>query len=176
MTKPDPSTANAAFVEDLFLTDSFLIKGRLLHKGRRLSEVLEDSNRMFLNITDATMVSLRGSEVIHAPSVMVNQAEILFAHEFLDVASDAELQRMAECRKTVRIRAFYSGNAQLEVAGNAEEGAYEMTNAASRRYFVVKDPVVRGIKMQTNPELDVLKDLGYLILRKNRMAYVYDFS
>lgn len=58
------STAVPVFVEDLFLTDVFLIKGRLPNKSRRLSNLLEDYSRTFLNVVDATMISLRSREVI----------------------------------------------------------------------------------------------------------------
>ena len=37
------NVADPVFVEDLFLTDVFLIKGRLANKTKRLSNVLEDN-------------------------------------------------------------------------------------------------------------------------------------
>ena len=60
---PDSSGDLAApvFVEDLFLTDVFLIKGRLQNKTKRLSNMLEDHRRSYLAVEDATLVSLRSN-------------------------------------------------------------------------------------------------------------------
>ncbi|MBL9076882.1 MAG: hypothetical protein JNL08_05230 [Planctomycetes bacterium] len=176
--RPDPSGAAAApvFVEDLFLTDVFLIKGRLPNKNKRLSNLLEDYQRTFLPVHDATLVSLRNNEVIRTPSVMVNTGEVILAHELVEVAGDEALRRLAAgSTKTSRIRAFYNGIVQFELAGQIEAGAYESMGAVSRKYFVMQKPVVRGLDLAQS-ELALLKGLDYAIVRKDRMAYVYDFG
>ena len=50
MNQPEPKGSSTApvFVEDVFLTDVFLIKGRLPNKNKRLTNMLEDYNRAFL--------------------------------------------------------------------------------------------------------------------------------
>ena len=55
--RPDRGGDLAAptFVEDLFLTDVFLIKGRLQNKTKRLSNMLEDHQRTYLTVEDATL-------------------------------------------------------------------------------------------------------------------------
>ena len=161
------------FVEDVFVTDAFLIKGRLRNKSKRLSNFLEDIQRSFLQVDDATMVSLRGSEVIRTPTVMVNQKEIICAHELLDQGGDEALRRLALPNKTVRIRAFYNGAVQFELAGNVEPGAYEM-QGNGRKYFTMQEPALRGLELD-HPELSFLQRLDYAIVRKDKMAYVYDF-
>ncbi|MGE3173957.1 MAG: hypothetical protein AB7O97_15130 [Planctomycetota bacterium] len=162
------------FVEDLFLTDSFLIKGRLPNKTKRLSNLLEDHARTFLTIQDATMVALRSAEVIRTPTVMVNLREIIFAHELLDVAGDEFMRRLAMPNKVVRVRAFYNGAVQFELAGNIEPGAYEQQQLSNRKYFIMQRPLLRGLDLE-HRELSVLKSIEYAIVRKDRMAYVYDF-
>lgn len=178
MNQPEPKGSSTApvFVEDLFLTDVFLIKGRLPNKSKRLTNMLEDYQRAFLQVQDATMVSLRTGEVIRTPTVMVNVAEVVFAHELVDVAGDEALRRLASgADKPVRIRAFYNGASQFELAGQIEPGAYESTPLTGRKYFIMQKPVVRGLDLG-NPELALLKGLDYAIVRKDRMAYVYDFG
>ena len=170
------SVVTPVFVEDVFLTETFLIKGRLPNKSRRLTNLLEDYNRAFLQVQDATMVSLRSAEVIRTPSVMVNVKEVVFAHELVEMAGDETLRRLAAGNtKTTRIRAFYSGVVQFELAGNVETGAYESTPGSNRRYFIMQKPTLRGLDL-TNPELGLLRSLDYAIVRKDKMAYVYDFS
>jgi hypothetical protein len=166
--------AAPVLVEDLFLTDSFLIKGRLPNKTRRLSSLLEDWSKTFLQVEDATMVALRTGEVIRTPSVLVNQQEILFAHELIDLSGDDGLRRIAQPNKATRIRAFYNGAVQFELCGNCEPGAYEQ-QFSGRRYFILQTPMLRGIDL-TPPELAVLGTLEYAIVRRDKLSYIYDFS
>lgn len=174
---PQPGGGSAApvFVEDLILTDAFLVKGRLPHKSKRLSNLLEDHDRTFLHVQDATMVSLRNSEVIRTPSVLINTKEVILAHELLEVAGDETLRRLAANTKATRIRAFYNGAVQFELAGLIEPGAYESTPARARKYFIMQKPVLRGLNLD-HEELGLLRGLDYAIVRKDQMAYVYDFG
>lgn len=172
----DASSAVPVFVEDLFLTDVFLIKGRLVNKGRRLSDVLEDHGKTFLQIADATMVSLRTREVIRTPSLLVNSGELLLAHELLEVAGDEVQKRLtAKKQRSTRIRAFYNGASQFELSGLIEPNAYEGLGLQPRKYFIVESPAFRGLDL-THAELAVLRNLEYAIVRRDRMAYVYDFG
>jgi hypothetical protein len=171
----DGSVASPVFVEDVFLTDVFLIKGRLHNKTKRLTNVLEDFRGTFLAVQDATLVSLRNDEIIKTPTVMVNVNELILAHELVDIAGDETLRRLAGAgNKKNRIRAFYNGAVQFEIAGQIERGAYER-QVGGRRHFFMAKPVVRGIDLD-NPELALLKQLDYAILRRDAMAYVYDFG
>jgi hypothetical protein len=180
--KPEPHdadatpTGTAAFVEDVFVTDCFLIKGRLTNKFQRLARMLEDYERSYLAVEDAVLASLRGPEIIRTPRVMVNQREIVFAHELVDIAGDDAQRRMAANDKTVRIRGFYNGAVQLELSGNVEPGAYEPKRGNRRNYFIMSEPVVRGLSFDENPELGILRKLSYAIVRKDKLAYIYDFS
>jgi len=163
-------------VEDLFLTDAFLIKGRLSGKYHRLRKVLEDAGRTFLTIKDATMIALRGNDVVRTPSVLVNTRELILAHELVDMAGDDMQRSLARNCKTTRIRAFYNGGVQLEIAGKTESGAYEPARTGGQRYFVVQEPVIRGLNLDGSAELKLLRSLSYAIIQKDRLAYVYDFS
>lgn len=170
------SVASPVFVEDVFLTDVFLVKGRLPNKTKRLSNLLEDYTRTFLPVQDATLVSLRTNEVIRTPTVMVNINEVVLAHELVEVAGDEILRRLAgSTQKATKIRAFYNGATQFELAGQIEPGAYESQPLTKRRYFIMAKPSIRGLDLD-QPELGLLKSLDYAIVRKDRMAYVYDFG
>ena len=173
----EPSEVAApVIVEDLFLTESFLIKGRIAKKYHRLAKMLEDAERTFLEIADAVMVSLRGHEVIRTPSVLVNQKEIILAHELVEVAGDSRLKQLATNDKSVRVRAFYSGAVQLELSGRIERGAYEPQHNGGRKYFTMIEPVLRGLNVTEHPELRCLRQLGYAIVQKAKLAYIYDFG
>lgn len=174
--RKDSNIASPVFVEDLFLTDVFLIKGRLAHKTKRLSNVLEDNQRNYLQVQDATLISLRNNEVIKTPNVMVSVQELILAHELVDCAGDDTMRRLAgDQSKHNHIRAFYNGSVQFEVGGQIEPNAYESNKMTGRKYFIMQKPVVRGLDLD-HAELKILKTLDYAILKKDRMAYVYDFG
>jgi hypothetical protein len=173
---PNGDVTTPVFVEDVFLTDVFLIKGRLPNKQKRLTNLLEDFTRAFLPVHDATLVSLRTRDVIRTATVMVNVNEVVLAHELVDVAGDETLRRLAAASsKKARIRAFYNGATQFEIAGQIEPGAYESQALVGRRFFIMQKPAVRGLDLE-HPELQLLRNLDYAILKKDRMAYVYDFG
>jgi hypothetical protein len=173
---PQPFGGASTLIEDLFLTDCFLIKGRLANKFQRLARMLDDADRTYLAIEDAVMASLRGTEVIRTPRVLVNTKEIILAHELIDVAGDAVQRQLATNEKPVRIRAFYSGAVQMELAGKIEPAAYEPGRGGRRNFFVMIEPTIRGLHLEQNPELRVLRELSYAIIRKEKLAYIYDFS
>ena len=174
-SKGGSKAAPTVFVEDVFLTDAFLIKGRMSKHGKRLTNVLEDHARAYLQIHDATMISLRNGDQITTPSVMVNVKEVILAHELVEMGGDDHYKRLALPNKPVHIRAFYNGAVQFELAGNVEPGAYESGHGGGRKYFIMARPVFRGLNQEVR-ELALLRGLEYAIVRKERVAYVYDFG
>ncbi|GDY01265.1 hypothetical protein LBMAG49_05940 [Planctomycetota bacterium] len=173
-SNPGSGAIAPTIVEDLFLTDAFMIKGRLENKNKRLTNVLEDHNRSFLRVQDATMISLRSPEVIRTATVLINTSEVLFAHELLDLGSDPAMRRIATKGQNIKARAFYNGALQFELAGMMEQGAYE-TQPTGRKYFIMQQPVLRGLDL-SHPELALLSRLDYAIVRKDRLAYLFDFG
>ncbi len=176
MSKARGEGATPVLVEDLFLTESFLIKGRLANKYRRLTTMLNDTEGSFLAVEEATMISLKGEELIHTPSVLINPREIILAHELLELSGDAAWRQLGESNKTVSVRAFYNGAIQLELAGSIEPGAYEPSHNGGQQYFIMQKPIVRGLNLEGREELRVLDGLDYAIIHKDRLAYVYDFT
>lgn len=167
-----------SIVSDLLLTDSFLIKGQIDRKHQRLSQMLDEHRKLFLPVRDATLVDLATKDRIHTPFVHVNVDEILLAHEFLDEAGDPIAKRLAASEQPVRqrVRVFYTGNLNVEVAGNVRPGSYEVDDPGSRRFFVMQGPQVRGLEAKDDPDLGLLGELSYAILNKERLSYVYDFN
>ncbi len=167
----------SVIVEDLFLTDNFLVKGRMRNKYQRLTKVLEDASEGFLHVLDASMISLQGNRVIRTPSVQVNVEELVLAHELVDIAGDNILRTLAAGdHKPNHIRALYSGVVKFELSGRIEARAYQPAHNNGRRFFIMEEPVLRGLDLDSTPELAVLKRLSYVIVRKSKLAYIYDFS
>lgn len=163
-------------IEDVLLTDSFLVKGRVAGKYHRLKKVLEDLDRTFVTVEDAVMVSLRGNDVVRTPRVQINVKEIILAHELVDMGGDGVQRQLAQDDKNVRIRAFYSGGIQLEIAGRVSPLAYEPSRGSGQKYFTISEPTIRGLNLDGPNDLRLLKGLQYAIVQKSKLSYIYDFS
>jgi hypothetical protein len=164
-------------VSDLLLTDAFLIKGQVENKYTRLSQLLDEYRKFFIRIRDATLVDLNSRNRIETPLLHVNVDEILLAHEFIETAGDPYAAKLAaEPSERQRVRAFYTGNLNVEIAGSVRSGAYEADDPSTRRFFVMHKPEVRGMKLDGDTDLGLLKGLPYAILNKTRLSYIYDFN
>lgn len=164
-------------VSDLILTDAFLIKGQVDNKYTRLSQLLDEYRKYFIRIRDATLIDLNSRDRIQTPLLHVNVDEILLAHELIETAGDPHAARLTgEGLKYQRVRTFYTGNLNVEIAGLVRPGCYEADDRATRRFFVMRDPEVRGMKIEGDRDLSLLKGLPYAILNKTRMSYIYDFN
>ncbi len=165
-------------VSDLLLTDSFLIKGQIENKYARLSQMLDEYRRYFVKVRDATLIDLNSRDRIQTPLVHVNVDEILVAHEFLDSTTDPMIAKLAAERpsRLSRVRVFYTGNLNVEVAGNVRPNSYEVDDQNTRRFFVMTDPEVRGMNLDGDQDLETLTKLDWVILNKSRLSYIYDFS
>ena len=164
-------------VSDLILTDCFLIKGRIDGKYARLSQVLDETRRYFLRVRDATLVDLNSRDRIQTPLLHVNVDEILLAHELLNESGDptaAQLGRVGLVHQ--RVRLFYTGNLNVEIAGDIRAQSYEVDDRSARRFFVMMNPQVRGLEFGEDEDLKLLGSLPYAILNKTRLSYVYDFN
>jgi uncharacterized protein DUF6812 len=163
-------------VSDLFLTDSFLIKGEIENKYTRLSSMLDEHRRYFLRIKNATLVDLNTCDRITTPVLHVNMDEILLAHEFLDTASDPRQAELFRNQKTNKVRVFFTGHLNLEVGGEVRPGSYEVDDRATRRFFVMRNPILRGFNAREDQDLGLLGKMEYVIVNKTRLSYIYDFN
>ncbi len=163
---------------DMLLTTSFLIKGNVDGKYTRLSKMLDEHERLFLPLTDVILIDLNSRERIQTPQLQVNVNEIVLAHEFLDEAGDGARRDMARDQivDMQRVRLFFTGALNLELAGDVRAKSYENSDKATRRFFVMRDPKVRGFKDHGDRHLSKLTSLPYAILNKERLSYVYDFN
>jgi hypothetical protein len=162
-------------VEDLFLTDSFLIKGRFEAKHGRLSQALDGWRRSFVPVVDATLIDLRTRERFEAPRVAIAWKELILAHELIDTGSDHYHRQLVAARPRLPIRAFVAGRLPLELAGDAEPQAYDQ-GGLFRRCFILHEPRLRGLDCEKDLELRCLAQMSYAIVLRERLSYVYDFS
>lgn len=161
---------------DLFLTDAFLIKGNVEHKYTRLSKLLDEHRKTFIRVRDCTLIDLGSRDQIQTPLLHMNVDEILVAHEYLDEAGDGTRAELAADPDLDKVRVFYTGNLNVELAGFIRPGAYEVTDSATRRFFVMREPELRGFNHQGDDDLKAIVNMPYAIVNKSRLSYVYDFN
>ncbi len=161
---------------DLFLTDAFLIKGNVEHKYTRLSKLLDEHRKTFIRVRDCTLIDLGSRDRIQTPLLHMNVDEILVAHEYLDEAGDGARAEMASDPDLDKVRVFYTGNLNVELAGFIRPGSYEVTDSATRRFFVMREPELRGFNHRDDEDLKRILNLPYAIVNKTRLSYVYDFN
>ena len=163
-------------VSDLLLTDAFLIKGQVENKYTRLSQLMDEYRKFFIKVRDATLIDLNSRDRINTPILHVNLDEVIMAHELIETAGDRYAAQLADGVKHQRVRVFYTGNLNVEIAGQVRPGAYEADDRSTRRFFVMQRPEVRGMKLDGDQDLELLKGLPYAILNKTRLSYIYDFN
>ena len=163
-------------VSDLFLTDAFLIKGEVERKYDRLSQMLDAHRKYFLKVRNATLIDLNTCDRISTPLLHVNMDEILLAHEFLDSAADVSAAELYKQVNFSKVRVFFTGHLNVEIGGEVRPGSYEVDDRATRRFFVMRNPQLRGFNSRNDKELAQLKDLSYVIVNKTRLSYIYDFN
>lgn len=163
---------------DLFLTDAFLIKGNVEGKYTRLSKLMDEHERTFLKVRDVTLIDLNSRDRIKTPLLHMNMEQVLLAHEFLDEAGDGTRADLAreQTDDLQKVRVFYTGALNVELCGEIRPRAYESSDSATRRFFVMREANLRGFKHHGDPELQSIINLPYAILNKSRLSYIYDFN
>lgn len=163
------------FVEDIFLTDSFLIKGRFEAKHGRLSQSLDNWKHNFIPVIDATLIDLKSREQFEAPRVAIAWRELILAHELIDTGSDLFRRQMTTPPARTAIRAFVAGRLPLELSGETSAAAYDR-GGLFQRCFIMHEPRLRGLDCERHQELRPLAEMHYAIVLRERVSYVYDFS
>ena len=79
-------------------------------------------------------------------------------------------------QKFNNVRVFFTGHLNVEVGGEVRPGSYEVDDRATRRFFVIKNPVLRGFNPRDDADLKLLSKLSYAIVNKTRLSYIYDFN
>jgi len=160
-------------IQDVILTDSFLMLGTIANKYRRLSQLLDRYQKLFTPMMDVTMYDHADGEQIHVSDVLVNIREVIFAHEFVDSGGDIFQKNLSVDGDKSEIRSFYNGRINLELRGNVRLGAYEM-NKFNYSFFIMENPTVKGLPSELEATNRVLQNLPYIIVNKSKISYVFD--
>lgn len=160
-------------IQDVILTDSFLMLGTIANKYRRLSQLLDHYQKLFVPLVDVTMYDHADGEQIHVSDVLVNLDEVIFAHEFVDSGGDIFQKNMCVDGEKTEIRSFYNGRINLELRGYVRQQAYEI-NKFNNGFFVMEQPQIKGLPGEVPAVTRLVQELPYIIVQKKRISYVFD--
>ncbi len=164
------------YVKDLFLTDSFLVKGYVKSGGRRLTTWLNTHEAPFIEVHDVTMIGVQQGDRIVTARAMLQVNEILLAHELIDAAGDTLLKKLSETEKErTLVNLYFSGRLPIEVSGKMLRRAYNRRDLGDQRFLVVTEPTIDGLTGKKAREFSVVKNAPYLIVNRDRIGYVFDY-
>jgi hypothetical protein len=165
------------YVKDLFLTESFLVKGHVKTGNKRLTTWLNTVDQPFIEVHDATLIGVTQGDRIVTARAMVHRREILLAHELIDAAGDNMLKRMAGgTGERALVNLYFGGRLPIEVSGKMLKRAYNRKDLGDQPFIVVTEPSIEGLGGKKAREFGVLSKAPYLIVHRDRVAYVFDYS
>lgn len=165
------------YVKDLFLTESFLVKGMVHNGGRRLSTYLNGVTAPFIEVHDATLIGVTQGDRIVTARAMIHRDEILVAHELIEAAGDDVLKRLSgRDGERALVNLYFGGRLPLEVSGKMLKRAYNRKDLGDQKFLVVTEPSIEGLGGKKAREFSVLTKAPYLIVNRDRVAYVFDYS
>lgn len=161
-----------SIVNHLFLTQRFLVKGNVRTGDLRLSSFLNSVRRPWLAIEGATLIDLRNPDRIYSKAVTLRLDDVIFAHEFLDLAGDPLRKSLALPEKNGfrMLSLYFRAPCRLEMLGRARHDAVEA--GPGDDFFVVMEPLLRGFDEKDPAELQALKNMTYAIVNR-RQAHCY---
>jgi hypothetical protein len=165
------------YVKDLFLTESFLVKGYVNTGGQRLTTFLNNLRARFLEVHDATLIGVARGDRIVTARAMICVDEILLANELIESAGDQMMKQLADPDKDrALVNLYFSGRLPIEVTGKMPAKAYNRKDLGAQDFLVVTEPSIDGLGASKAREFSVLKRASYVIINRLRLAYVFDYS
>jgi hypothetical protein len=160
------------YVKDLLITDRLLLKGHVNTGSKRLSTFLNDHRGQFLEMDEVMLLKHESCERVSVPSMMLRIDEILLAHE-LGEAGDEVLKGLAERQKDeMSVAVHFNGHTSLQVSGEVRKRAWNAGTLHQHHFIVMVEPKLTGLPLKEAPEYAALKNPSYVIVNRNRIAFV----
>lgn len=165
-----------SIVNHLFLTQRFLVKGNVRTGELRLSSFLNSVRRPWLTIESATLIDLRSPDKVFTKAFTLRLADVIFAHEFLDLAGDPLRKSLAVPEKNDfrMLSLYFRAPCRLEMLGRARHESVEA--ATGDEFFVVMDPLLRGFDDKDAEDVRSLKNMNYAIVNRRQVHCFFQYE
>jgi len=166
------------YVKDLFLTESFVVKGHVQTGGKRLTNYLNSLPHPFVEVNDATMVGVAQGDRIVTARAMLAVDEVLLAHELVESAGDGLQRQLSDLEgERALVNVYLGGKLPIEVSGRMLKRAYARSDLGDQDFLVITEPTIEGLPAgQGGREISLLKRLPYVAINRRRIAYVFDYA
>lgn len=161
------------FLKDVLYTDIFLIKGHINTGEKRLSSFLNNTRKRFIEVEEATLYRHDGGNRIPAPLVQVHAQDILFAHESEDTGDEVFRNLAKQQRDEIRMTAYFSSTTPIQISGRIHKRAFDSNPGRYHDFIVVVQPEFQGVPFTAASEYDLFRDLHYVIVNINRIAFLF---
>jgi hypothetical protein len=167
---------DVSIVNHLFLTQRFLIKGNVRTGDLRLSSFLNSVRRPWLAVENATLVDLRHPDRVLAKQATIRLADVIFAHEFLDLSGDPLRKKLAQPEQNDfrMLSLFFRAPCRLELLGRIRHDALDAGQGDD--FFVVMEPLLRGFEDKDAAEVQALKNLSYAIVNRAQVDCFFQYE
>ena len=165
-----------AIVNHLFLTARFFVKGTVRTGDLRLSSFLNSVRRPLLQIDSVTFVDFDLGDRIVARRASLRLSDVLLAFEFLDLAGDPLRKRLSqpEEQEFKMVSAYFRSPSKIEVLGRVRRNELDATPGED--FFVLREPLLRGLGEKATPELESLKNLPYAIVNRSQLHCFFEYE
>src|SRR5262249_39502809 len=137
-------TMDVSIVNHLFVTQRFLLKGNVRTGDLRLSSFLNSLRRPWLTLENATLVEFDRPDRVAAKQFSLRLSDVLFAHEYLDLAGDPLRKSLAPSEQDFRtFLLHFRAPCRLEMLGKIRREALE--SGKGDEFLVSLDPQLRGL-------------------------------
>ncbi len=165
-----------SIVNHLFVTPRFVVKGTVRSGELRLSSYLNAQRRPWLTIDHVTFSDFSGREKVTARRAQLRLADVLFAHEFLDLAGDPVRKKLAqtEARDYRMVSHGFRAPSRLELVGRVRRDLLDP--ASNDDFFVAMEPLLRGFEGSDAAELEPIKNLSYAIVARSQLHAFFEYE
>jgi hypothetical protein len=165
-----------SIVNHLFLTQRFLVKGNVRTGDLRLSSFLNSVRRPWLSIENATLIDLRLPDRVFAKTTTLRLADVILAHEFLDLAGDPLRRSLAvqEQNDFRMLSIYFRAPCRLEMLGRARHDAVDA--GTGDEFFVVMEPLLRGFDDKDAADVQALKNMNYAIVNRRQVHCFFQYE
>lgn len=151
----------------------FFIKGHANTGGQRLSTFLNNTRKRFLEMDEVTSIKLDGGERMLIPWMLVRMDDIILAHE-IEEAGDEGLKVLAERdRDNIAVTTHFNGNTSIQLSGKVRKRVINSEPLRNHDFIVVVEPKLQGLPVNAAPEYAVLENMSYVIVNRNRIAFIF---
>jgi hypothetical protein len=162
------------YIKDLLVTEDVLIRGHVATGGRRLTDFLNATPRIFLDVDEASVAGHGPGEGMKQDSLLVRVDDVLLAHELVEAGGDQSLKALAHRGRDLGgIRLELGSRLRLTVTGKVIRRLLTREDLGAARFFVVEDPVISGFPTPDGSAPDTLRGLPYIIVNRPRISLAF---